>query len=163
MDQGKNRRTQDVGTERPRRLRRRTAGHQARLHQRAVLFRPHAQVHNPLVEPRCLQRPRRHFGQRGCRVRAAQRAEGALRLRANIRIVRIRRCTHARENQECYEVRLVEHVDVRVRSQVATHPHIPICRVEPQMAIVPTSNGSVNAYASGTTQLILDISSYFAP
>ncbi len=32
------------------------------------------------------------------------------------------------------------------------------------MAIVPTStNGSVNAYASGTTQLILDISSYFAP
>ena len=31
------------------------------------------------------------------------------------------------------------------------------------MAIVPTTNGSVNAYASGITQLILDISSYFAP
>jgi YVTN family beta-propeller protein len=31
------------------------------------------------------------------------------------------------------------------------------------MAIVPTNNGSVDAYASGTTQLILDISSYFAP
>ena len=31
------------------------------------------------------------------------------------------------------------------------------------MAIVPTNNGSIDAYASGMTQLILDISSYFAP
>jgi hypothetical protein len=31
------------------------------------------------------------------------------------------------------------------------------------MAIVPTANGSVDAYASAITQLILDISSYFAP
>jgi YVTN family beta-propeller protein len=31
------------------------------------------------------------------------------------------------------------------------------------MAIVPSSNGKVDAYASGLTQLILDISSYFAP
>jgi hypothetical protein len=31
------------------------------------------------------------------------------------------------------------------------------------MAIVPTSNGSIDAYASQETQLILDISSYFAP
>ena len=31
------------------------------------------------------------------------------------------------------------------------------------MAIVPTSNGYIDAYASSLTQLILDISSYFAP
>jgi len=31
------------------------------------------------------------------------------------------------------------------------------------MAIVPTMNGSIDAYVSGLTQLILDISSYFAP
>ena len=31
------------------------------------------------------------------------------------------------------------------------------------MAIVPTSNGKIDAYAAGYTQLILDISSYFAP
>jgi hypothetical protein len=31
------------------------------------------------------------------------------------------------------------------------------------MAIVPSTNGNVDAYASGLTQLILDISSYFAP
>jgi Putative Ig domain len=31
------------------------------------------------------------------------------------------------------------------------------------MAIVPTTNGEIDAYASGTTQLILDISAYFAP
>lgn len=31
------------------------------------------------------------------------------------------------------------------------------------MAIVPTTNGSIDAFASGTTQLILDVSSYFAP
>ena len=31
------------------------------------------------------------------------------------------------------------------------------------MAIVPTNNGEVDAYASDVTQLILDISSYFAP
>ena len=31
------------------------------------------------------------------------------------------------------------------------------------MAIVPSVNGKIDAYAAGTTQLILDISSYFAP
>jgi hypothetical protein len=31
------------------------------------------------------------------------------------------------------------------------------------MAIVPTNNGKVDAYSSSATQLILDISSYFAP
>ena len=31
------------------------------------------------------------------------------------------------------------------------------------LAIVPTNNGSIDAYASGLTQLLLDISSYFAP
>ena len=31
------------------------------------------------------------------------------------------------------------------------------------MAIVPNVNGSTDAYASGITQLVLDISSYFAP
>jgi hypothetical protein len=31
------------------------------------------------------------------------------------------------------------------------------------MAIVPNGNGSVDAYAAGVTQLVLDISSYFAP
>jgi hypothetical protein len=31
------------------------------------------------------------------------------------------------------------------------------------MAIVPTNNGQVNAYASDLTQLLLDISGYFAP
>jgi hypothetical protein len=31
------------------------------------------------------------------------------------------------------------------------------------MAIVPSTNGKVDGYASGITQLVLDISSYFAP
>jgi hypothetical protein len=31
------------------------------------------------------------------------------------------------------------------------------------MAIVPTTNGSIDAWAQGLTQLILDISGYFAP
>jgi len=31
------------------------------------------------------------------------------------------------------------------------------------LAIVPTTNGSIDAFASGITQLVLDISSYFAP
>jgi hypothetical protein len=35
--------------------------------------------------------------------------------------------------------------------------------VASNMAIVSTTNGSIDAYASGITQLILDISSYFAP
>jgi hypothetical protein len=35
--------------------------------------------------------------------------------------------------------------------------------VTSNMAIVPTNNGKINAYASNLTQLILDISSYFAP
>jgi uncharacterized repeat protein (TIGR03803 family) len=35
--------------------------------------------------------------------------------------------------------------------------------VSSNMAIVPSTNGKIDAYASGITQLILDISSYFAP
>ena len=35
--------------------------------------------------------------------------------------------------------------------------------ISSNMAIVPTNNGEVDAFASGLTQLILDISSYFAP
>ena len=35
--------------------------------------------------------------------------------------------------------------------------------VTSNMAIVPTGNGSVNAYTTNPTQLLLDISSYFAP
>jgi len=31
------------------------------------------------------------------------------------------------------------------------------------MAVVPTNNGSIDAYAAALTQLILDISAYFAP
>jgi hypothetical protein len=35
--------------------------------------------------------------------------------------------------------------------------------ISSNMAIVPNTNGKTDAYASGITQLILDISSYFAP
>jgi uncharacterized repeat protein (TIGR03803 family) len=35
--------------------------------------------------------------------------------------------------------------------------------ISSNMAIVPSTNGKVDAYASGITQLVLDISSYFAP
>jgi hypothetical protein len=31
------------------------------------------------------------------------------------------------------------------------------------MAVVPNTDGMIDAYASGYTQLILDISGYFAP
>jgi hypothetical protein len=31
------------------------------------------------------------------------------------------------------------------------------------MAMVPNKDGDIDAYASGTTQLVLDISAYFAP
>jgi hypothetical protein len=35
--------------------------------------------------------------------------------------------------------------------------------VTSNLAIVPTTNGAIDAYAAGWTNLILDISSYFAP
>jgi hypothetical protein len=35
--------------------------------------------------------------------------------------------------------------------------------VASNMAIVPSTNGKVDAFANGITQLVLDISSYFAP
>ena len=35
--------------------------------------------------------------------------------------------------------------------------------VTSNMAIVPTSNGTIDAFSTDSTQLILDISSYFAP
>jgi hypothetical protein len=35
--------------------------------------------------------------------------------------------------------------------------------VTSNMAIVPTTNGSVSAFATNSTHLVLDISGYFAP
>ena len=35
--------------------------------------------------------------------------------------------------------------------------------ISSNMAIVPTKNGSIDAYAYALTQLILDISGFFAP
>ena len=35
--------------------------------------------------------------------------------------------------------------------------------VTSNMAIVPTNNGNIDAFSSNSTQLILDLSSYFAP
>jgi hypothetical protein len=35
--------------------------------------------------------------------------------------------------------------------------------ISSNMAIVPSTNGKVDAFASGLTQLILDLSGYFAP
>ena len=35
--------------------------------------------------------------------------------------------------------------------------------VTSNLAIVPTANGSINAYATDSTQLLLDISGYIAP
>ena len=35
--------------------------------------------------------------------------------------------------------------------------------VTSNMAIVPTTNGSISAFASASTHVILDISGYFAP
>jgi hypothetical protein len=35
--------------------------------------------------------------------------------------------------------------------------------ISSNMAIVPSTNGKADAFASGITQLILDISSFFAP
>ncbi len=46
---------------------------------------------------------------------------------------------------------------------VASTLNAPDGVITSNMAIVPTSNGKIDAYASGLTQLILDISSYFAP
>jgi hypothetical protein len=31
------------------------------------------------------------------------------------------------------------------------------------MAVVPTTSGSIDAFASSATHLVLDVSSYFAP
>jgi hypothetical protein len=36
-------------------------------------------------------------------------------------------------------------------------------KVISNMAIVPTLNGSINSFAANPTQLILDLSGYFAP
>ena len=50
----------------------------------------------------------------------------------------------------------------------ATMPVVSTLNADPNtvtsnMAIVPTTNGSINAYAAGLTYLIVDISAYFAP
>jgi uncharacterized repeat protein (TIGR03803 family) len=46
---------------------------------------------------------------------------------------------------------------------LASTLNAPDGTVTSNMAIVSTTNGSIDAYAGGTTQLLLDISAYFAP
>ena len=50
----------------------------------------------------------------------------------------------------------------------ATQPNVSTLNADDgaitsNMAVVPTNNGAIDAYANGTTNIILDISSYFAP
>jgi hypothetical protein len=52
--------------------------------------------------------------------------------------------------------------DGQVRPLVSTL-NAPDGFITSNMAIVPTTNGSIDAYASALTHLVLDISSYFAP
>jgi hypothetical protein len=52
--------------------------------------------------------------------------------------------------------------------QAATQPLVSTMNaidgsITSNMAIVPTANGSVSAFGSNPTHLILDISGYFAP
>ena len=46
---------------------------------------------------------------------------------------------------------------------LASTLNAPDGAITSNMAIVPTSNGSIDAFASQATHLILDISGYFAP
>jgi hypothetical protein len=46
---------------------------------------------------------------------------------------------------------------------VASTLNAPDGAITSNMAIVPTSDGSIDAFASQPTHLILDISGYFAP
>lgn len=52
--------------------------------------------------------------------------------------------------------------DTEQQPQVSTL-NAPDGAITSNMAIVPTVDGSIDAYASGTTHLILDSSGYFAP
>ena len=46
---------------------------------------------------------------------------------------------------------------------IASTLNAPDGSITSNMAIVPIQDGDMGAYASGTTQLLLDISAYFAP
>jgi hypothetical protein len=51
---------------------------------------------------------------------------------------------------------------------VASQPNVSTLNaldgsITSNMAVVPTNNGAIDAYAQGTTNLLLDLSSYFAP
>jgi hypothetical protein len=50
-----------------------------------------------------------------------------------------------------------------VSRPVVSTLNAPDGAITSNMAIVPTTNGSIDTYAAGLTQLILDISGYFAP
>src|SRR5579862_6411467 len=107
---------------------------QTSLQQRANFLRARSQVDDPLVEPCGLQGARRHLRYGSHRIhrttlRTTKSAESVLSARSDIRIARVYRSADTREHQRCDKIRLVQSVDVRVRSKVAAHSGVSVSRI----------------------------------
>src|SRR6516162_8774644 len=83
-------------------------------HQPAILFRTWTQVDDPLVEPRSLQGPGRHFRDRPQNVGSTQRTETVLRLGADVGITWIQWSIDPEQYERCSEIRLMQRVDMGI-------------------------------------------------
>ena len=70
-------------------------------------------MHQPLLIPDGMQRPRRNFAQERCDVWPTECAEPILRRREPVGIVIIDGRAQSRQNQESMEVSLEQHVHVQ--------------------------------------------------
>src|SRR6266536_1053390 len=104
------------------------------MHQRPIFLGTHSQIDDPFVEPGCLQRSRRHFGDGSggiwVGIWAAKRSEPLLRTRADVRIARIERTSDSGQDHERRKKFLKQHVHVHVGSQVTPHTEVPVGRVK---------------------------------
>src|SRR5258707_283302 len=95
-----------------------------RVYQRAIFFRSHPQVLDPLVKPGAFERACCHLSN-GCRrVRPTKGAKGLLCLRSYVRIAWIRRRAQSCEDEKCNEIALIKHIHVRVGGKVTTTTQI---------------------------------------
>src|SRR5208282_1710584 len=101
-----------------------------RVHQPAELFRPQTAMHEPLLEPHCLQRTRGDFGEQRLDVRRAEGPESGLCARGVVRITRVEGSIVIDKPNTSVQVSLIQDVAVYVSRQIPAVAGVTRCGID---------------------------------
>src|SRR5262245_12190102 len=125
VDIGKNSRIQNVAVDRVA-----CRASQMIVDAPAENFRTHPAMNEPLLKPDSLEGIASHAAKRAGDVRISERSKSDLVPRGGVRDTGVALRAEAKQNQERFEVRLKEDVDVHPLRQIAPIADVPWCRVE---------------------------------